>query len=115
MKKLFETEIVTHWMPPSWKLICIVNWNDWDIGNWACDAQTQTRFLDDKENRKQKKRDLRHLTFQVSVIIILITGTAVKFEKRYRITNYSILNILKIVANEGFIFNFYEKLKRNRF
>jgi hypothetical protein len=53
MKKLFEIEIVTHEWPPSWKLICIVNWNDWNIGNWACDALTQTPFLDD-ENRKQK-------------------------------------------------------------
>jgi hypothetical protein len=26
MNKLFETEIVTHWWPPSWKLICIVHW-----------------------------------------------------------------------------------------
>jgi hypothetical protein len=25
---------------------------------------TQTRFLDDEENRKQKKRDLRHLAYR---------------------------------------------------
>jgi hypothetical protein len=45
--------------------------NRWHFGlivaYWACDALTQTPFLDD-ENRKQKTRDLRHLTFQVSVI-----------------------------------------------
>jgi hypothetical protein len=74
MKKLFETEIVSHWWPSSWKLICIANWNDWNTGNWACDALTQTRRQRKQENTgktriKQKIRDLRHLTFQVSVII----------------------------------------------
>jgi hypothetical protein len=52
--------------------------NRWHLNRWhfglivaplACDALTQSRFLDDEENRKQKIRDLRHLTFQVSVII----------------------------------------------
>jgi hypothetical protein len=70
MNKLFETEIVTHWMAAikSWKLIWIVNWNDWNTGNWACDALTKTWFLDDeKPQENQIFRDLRHLTFQVSV------------------------------------------------
>jgi hypothetical protein len=44
--------------------------NRWHFGlivaPWACDALTQTPFLDD-ENRKFN-RDLRRLTFQVSVI-----------------------------------------------
>jgi hypothetical protein len=53
MKKLFETEIATHWMAAIFKIyLYIVNWNDLNSGNRACDALTQTRFLDDKENRK---------------------------------------------------------------
>jgi hypothetical protein len=70
MNKLFETEIVTHWWSPSWKLFCIVNLNDWNTGNWACDALTQTRHSRRRKNPRKKQifSDLRHLTFHVSVM-----------------------------------------------
>jgi hypothetical protein len=42
--------------------------NRWHFGlivaSWACDELTQTRFLDDEENRKQKKRDVRLLAYR---------------------------------------------------
>jgi F0F1-type ATP synthase membrane subunit a len=80
MKKLFETEIVTHWMAAILKTDLYrkleqteqteqmeqteqsSNSIQFNSKNWACDALTQTRFLDDEKNRKkQKRRDLRHL------------------------------------------------------
>jgi hypothetical protein len=42
------------------------SWNRWHFGlivaPWACDELTQTPFLE--ENRKQEKRDLRHLAYR---------------------------------------------------
>jgi hypothetical protein len=72
INKLLETDTIgsalIEW-PPSWKLICIVNWNDCNTGNWAWDAPTQIDFSTTKiKTGKQIFRDLRHLTFQVNVI-----------------------------------------------
>jgi hypothetical protein len=55
MNKLFESEKVTHWEAAILKTDLYRNWNDWNTGNWACDALTQTRYLDDEKNQEKNR------------------------------------------------------------
>ena len=72
MKKLFETEIVTHRMAAILKTDLyskLERLEHWKLSLRCANANSISRRRKQKtENRKQIIRDLRHLTFQVSVI-----------------------------------------------
>ena len=72
MKKLFEIEVVTHRMAAILKTDLyskLERLEHWKLSLRCANANSISRRRKQKtENRKQIIRDLRHLTFQVSVI-----------------------------------------------
>ena len=60
MKKLFETEIVTHWMAAILKTDLYSKLKHWKLSLRCANANSISRRR--KNQKKQKIRDLRHLT-----------------------------------------------------
>ena len=108
MKKLFEIEVVTHRMAAILKTDLyskLEQLEHWKLSLRCANANSISRRRKQKtENRKQIIRDLRHLTFQVSVIIQFYTEEPLSFTFIYdpKQVSWALILVLCLIMTVGY-------------